>query len=725
MKEQKWLLDSAASHNITGDLQNLSFHSEYDSTDEVVLGDGSGLAVSHVGSLAIHSPNRTFILRDTLYEPITGAILLRGSCENGIYIFPESLVGNFSQKVANVHEQTSLDGWHKRLGHPSYPIPVRVPPQVIPSVHSSDSAPSHVLQADVSAASPSPPGNPPLSSPNFPLTDVLRNSGSHSDVLISHDPILPSSLHPTHTHTVADLTLSQSHSIPPSCVQTGNPRLHKMTTRSMNNIFKPKQLHLVSKHPIPLAIEPTCVTQVVNHPQWRDAMSTELTALMKHGTWDLVPPPPPPPPPNCTPVGYKWVFRVKRKADGSVDKFKARLVAKGYTQRPGLDYKETFSLVVRPATIRCVLTIAVMNGWPLRQMDINNAFLHGTLTETVYMMQPPGFKDTSKPDHLGFKNSKADSSLFIYTHGPIICYFLVYVDDLVITGNDIQFVDHIIQKLGENFSLKDMGNLSFFLGVEVIPTRAGLFLSQHQYICDLLFTTNMLGAKDVSTPLSTTASLKLFDGTAPVDSTDFRRVIGSLQYLSLTRLDILFALTRNTTSVLTTFSDADWAGNVDDRTSTSAYISFLGTNPISWSSKKQRAVARSSTEAEYRALANAASETVWLNSLLHELGFPLKVPPLLLCDNLGATHLSFNPVNHSRMKHIQIDLHFVRELVQNGTLHVRHVHTQDQLADLLTKPLSRQRTELLRTKIGLADGSSILRGRIKEDCQNQDQVKPS
>ena len=357
------------------------------------------------------------------------------------------------------------------------------------------------------------------------------------------------------------------------------------------------------------------MTQAVNHPQWRDAMSTELTALMKHGTWDLVPTPP-----NCTPVGYKWVFRVKRKADGSVDKFKARLVAKGYTQRPGLDYKETFSPVVRPATIRCALTIAVMNGWPLRQMDINNAFLHGTLTETVYMMQPPGFKDTSKPDHvcrlrkaiyglrqapralyttlrtalfqLGFKNSKADSSLFIYTHGPIICYFLVYVDDLVITGNDIQFVDHIIQKLGEKFSLKDMGNLSFFLGVEVIPTHAGLFLSHHQYIRDLLSTTNMLGAKDVSTPLSTTASLKLFDGTAPVDSIDFQRVIGSLQYFSLTRPDISFAvnklsqfmhkpttahwtatkrllrylkqtifhgiqLTRNTTSVLTTFSDAD------------------------------------------------------------------------------------------------------------------------------------------------------------------------
>ena len=174
--------------------------------------------------------------------------------------------------------------------------------------------------------------------------------------------------------------------------------------------------------------------------------------------------------------------------------------------------------------------------------------------------------------------------------------------------------------------------------------------------------------------------------------------------------------------MLHTYSDADWAGNVDDCTSTSAFISFLGLNPISWTSKKQRAVARSSTEVEYRALANVASETIWLSTLFKELVFPIPDPPLLLCDNLGATHLNFNPMNHSHMKHIQIDLHFVRDLVQQGRLQVRHVHTQDQLADLLTKPLSKQRMTVLRNKIGLADESSILRERNRETCRESAQI---
>jgi hypothetical protein len=253
-----------------------------------------------------------------------------------------------------------------------------------------------------------------------------------------------------------------------------------MIIRSLNNIYKPKQFHDVTKHPLPYAIEPSCVSKTLSDPRWRQAMSAKLTTLMRHNTWTLVPPPK-----HCHLIGCKWVFRVKRNADGTIDRFKARLVAKGFNQRPGLDYKETFSQVVKPATIQSVLTIAVTQGWQLRQLDVNNAFLHGMLNEDVYMVQPPGFKDDTNPQHVcrlnkaiyglkqaprawystlrgailefGFVNSRADSSLFIYKTKSVTCYFLVYVDDLVITGNDPIFVSSIIDQLSHRFSVKNMG----------------------------------------------------------------------------------------------------------------------------------------------------------------------------------------------------------------------------------------------------------------------------
>ena len=276
--------------------------------------------------------------------------------------------------------------------------------------------------------------------------------------------------------------------------------------------------------------------------------------------------------------------------------------------------------------------------WDLRQLDINNAFLNCELSETVFKAQPLGFKDLSKPNHvcrsnkaiyglkqaprawyitlknailqLGFHNSKADSFLFIYSHGSNLCYFLVYVDDLVIIGNNSTLVATIIKQLGDMFSLKDMSFLHFFLGIEVIPTRAGLFLSQHKYVRELLDHTRISSAKDVSTPLSTTQSFQLVDGTVIVDRSKFRRIIGSLQYISLTRPDISFAVNKLSqfmhkpttnhwtttkrlfrylkqtifygiqinkvgTPVLRTYLDVNWAGNVDGRISTSAFISFL------------------------------------------------------------------------------------------------------------------------------------------------------
>jgi len=413
----------------------------------------------------------------------------------------------------------------------------------------------------------------------------------------------------------------------------------------------------------------------------------------------------------------------------------------------------------------------------MHQLDVNNAFLQGDLQEQVYMSQPPGLKDSQHPNYVcklhkaiyglrqaprawhdalksftlsyGFHCSNSDPSLFIYDTNGIKAYFLVYVDDLLITGSHPNFLQQFIIVLSKKFSLKNMGTPHYLLGIELIPTSSGFLLSQHKHIRDILQRFDMKGAKPAPTPLSATAPLTLHDGTPATDSTTYRKMIGALQYLNLTRLDISFSINKlahfmhkpttmhlqhlkrilrylkstinhgillrpPTTYNLVAYSDADWGGNVDDRTSTTAYIIFLGPNPISWLSKKQRTVARSSTEAEYRAVATTACEVMWLVNLLTELHVPMSTPPRLLCDNVGATYLCSNPVLHSRMKHISMDYHFVREQVQANRLHVSHVSTKDQLADILTKPLPLAKFNELTSKIKVTNGNFILRGHIKE-----------
>ena len=421
--------------------------------------------------------------------------------------------------------------------------------------------------------------------------------------------------------------------------------------------------------------------------------------------------------------------------------------------------------MVKPTTIRLVLSIAVNNGWQLRQLDINNAFLQGTFTEDVYMAQPPGFLDQDKAGFVcklrkaiyglkqtprawyeelkgflttsGFSNSLADTSLFIYKHGSSIIYMLVYVDDIIVTGDNAQVVNQFIQCLAARFSLKDLGSLTHFLGIKVqTHSGGGLLLSQKRYILDLLQRNNMANVKPTPTPLPPGCHLQLNMGVPMADPTTYRATLGSLQYLSLTRPDICFAvnklsqfmhkptdihwqmvkrvlrylqgtvqdcllLHRHSPSSVHAFSDADWGGNKEDLSSTSAYIIYLGRNPISWSSKKQHTTARSSTEAEYRAVVDTAAEISWICSLLTELYFPVNHAPVIYCDNIGATQLSSNPVFHSRMKHVAIDFHFIRQRVQSGNLRVSHVSSQDQLADVLTKSLSRSQFWLLKDKIGL------------------------
>jgi len=267
-------------------------------------------------------------------------------------------------------------------------------------------------------------------------------------------------------------------------------------------------------------------------------------------------------------VGCKWVFLIKRNPDGLTDRYKARLVAKGFHQRPGCDFTETFSPVVKPMTIRIVLTLAVRQGWSLRQLDVNIAFLQGTLTEEVFMLQPPRFVDKTFPNHicrlkkafyglkqaprawytelqifllsLGFVNSTTDASLFIHRKPGVTLYLLVYVDDIIVTGSSPAKVSKLIATLAAHFSLKDLGCLNYFLGVEVIPSTAGILLSQRKYITDLLHKSGMANTKPASTPLSATYKLLKDSGDLLPSPTEYRALVRSLQYLNLTRPDIAF-----------------------------------------------------------------------------------------------------------------------------------------------------------------------------------------
>ncbi|KAD0371270.1 hypothetical protein E3N88_44371 [Mikania micrantha] len=567
------------------------------------------------------------------------------------------------------------------------------------------------ISSPVNYTPPSPtsistPSSPPLSTPNSSTP-----SNSNTDTSLSSSPTTSPPILPNKPNTRPN--------------PKPNPKYH-------NSDF---HVYTSTNSAPP---EPPTISHALKHPSWRHAMQLEFDALDRNNTWTLVPPDL-----AHNLVGSKWVFRTKYKSDGSLDRLKARLVAKGFTQRPGIDYIETFSPVIKPATLRLVLSIATSHNWSMRQLDINNAFLQGTLTEDVFMAQPPGFVNPSFPHHvcklnkaiyglkqasrawynelksfllsIGFKPTISDSSLFTLHVDSHKLFVLVYVDDIIITGSSSTAIDRFILTLSSKFSLKDLGHLSYFLGVEVQPHPSGILLSQHKYISDILLKANMQSCKPISTPITCSTTLTLH-GSSPLDSpTTYRTLVGALQYLSLTRPDVAFTINRLSQFMHAPTTD-HWLALkrlLRYLQGTSHHV-YLGSNPISWSSKRQSTLARSSTEAEFRAIASTTTEVQWITHLLTELGFRSLTMPTIYCDNLSATTYSANPVFHSRMKHLALDFHFVREKVQAGSLRVTHISGDDQLADALTKPLLRPRFQMLISKIGLVPPSFILRGNVKD-----------
>ncbi|RVW86908.1 Retrovirus-related Pol polyprotein from transposon RE1 [Vitis vinifera] len=404
---------------------------------------------------------------------------------------------------------------------------------------------------------------------------------------------------------------------------------------------------------------PNTIQEALKISEWKKAVQDEIDALEKNGTWTI----------TDLPVGKRPV---------------------------GANYQETFAPVAKLNTIRILLSLAVNQDWCLQQLDIKNAFLNGDLEEEVYMEIPPGFEESMA------KNQ------------------------------------NLKKYLSEEFEVKDLGNLKYFLGMEVARSRKGIVVSQRKYIFDLLKETGMLGCKPIDTPMDSQKKLGIEKESTPVDRGRYQRLVGRLIYLSHTRPDIGFAVSavsqfmhspteehmeavyrilrylkmtpgkglffRKTENRDTeVYSDADWAGNIIDRRSTSGYCSFVWGNLVTWRSKKQSVVARSSAETEYRALAQGICEGIWIKRVLSELGQMSSSPILMMCDNQAAISIAKNPVHHDRTKHVEIDRHFITEKVTSETVKLNYVPTKHQTADILTKALPRPNFEDLTCKLGLYD----------------------
>ncbi|XP_056697421.1 uncharacterized mitochondrial protein AtMg00810-like [Spinacia oleracea] len=413
------------------------------------------------------------------------------------------------------------------------------------------------------------------------------------------------------------------------------------------------------------------------------------------------------------------------------------------------------------STVRCLISLAASRNWKLFQLDINNAFLHGTLDEEVYMKvpegvtAPPGFvcklnkslyglKQASRQwvarlhqelKSQGFHQSKNDYSLFIKNTSSDITVVAVYVDDIIITGSNESVITDLKNHLHHTFSIKDLGVLNFFLGIEVSHTSEGYILTQKKYTKELLQDCELDISKPAVTPFP--LNLKLSnEGEDYPNAELYRCYVGKLNFLTHTRPDISFAVQTlsqfmhspkyqhidalshtlryiNSTAgqgillkatdklTLQAFSDSDWAACPTTRRSVTGYVLLLGNSPISWKSKKQSTISKSSSEAEYRAMSHAAGEVTWIIRLLEELGVTDLKPVVLHCDNQSAIHIATNPIFHERTKHIEVDCHFTRDKVLDGLLQLSYLPTQNQLADLFTKVLPGAQHRNLSSKLAI------------------------
>ncbi|GJW10840.1 retrovirus-related pol polyprotein from transposon TNT 1-94 [Tanacetum coccineum] len=450
------------------------------------------------------------------------------------------------------------------------------------------------------------------------------------------------------------------------------------------------------------AVKPKTYKDALTQSCWIEAMQEELNEFERLRVWELVPRPD-----KVMVIILKWIYKVKLDELGGILKNKDRLVARGYRQEEGIDFEESFAPVARLEAIRIFLAFTAHMNMVVYQMDVKTAFLNGNLREEVYVSQSDGFVDPVNHNHVyklkkalyglkqaprawydmlssfllsqDFSKGLVDPTPFIRREGKELLLVQIYVDDIIFAASTPELCDLFAKIMCSKFKMSMMGKISFFLGLQISQNPRGIFINQSKYALESLKKYGFDSCDPVDTPMVEKSKLDEDKEGKAVDPSHYRGMIGTLLYLT---------------------ANADHAGCQDTRRSTSGSMQFLGDRLVSWSSKRQKSAAISSTEAEYIAMSGCCAQILWMRSQLTDYGLGFNKIPMY-CDNKSAIALCCNNVQHSRSKHIDIRFHFIKEHVENGVIELYFVNTKYQLADIFTKPLARERIEFLINKLGM------------------------
>ncbi|GAA0141429.1 transmembrane signal receptor [Lithospermum erythrorhizon] len=447
-------------------------------------------------------------------------------------------------------------------------------------------------------------------------------------------------------------------------------------------------------------------------------------------------------PKGCKRIGVKWIFKTKKDETGKIVKHKSRLVAKGYSQKEGIDFNEVFAPVAR------LDTKDVYVDQPPGYVQAGEEHLVYKLHKDLYgLKQAPRAWFSKIEAHFlkeGFKRCDSEQTLFTKGKpGEGIIMVSLYVDDLIYTGDDHTLLEEFKHSMMRDFEMSDLGYMSYFLGIETLQKEGGIFICQRKYAEEVLERFGMSECNSVQCPIVPGTQVNKDAEGILVDDTYYKQMVGSLMYLTATRPDLVFAVSllsrymarptemhlqiakrilrylRGTTELgiyyqrgeenkeLRCYTDSDYAGDKDDRKSTSGYVFLLSSGAVAWCSKKQPIATLSSTEAEFIAAAICACQAIWMKRILAEIGYVQDKCTLIHCDNNSTIKLSRNPVMHGRSKHIDVRFHFLRNLTKEKVISLIFCGTTDQIVDIMTKPFKVDTFLKLRGALRMCEASEI------------------